>query len=182
MKLFFNILLSIIVTVFLAVAALLLISTFRIPAFPLDARTVLTGSMEPAIPTGSVVFIYPAHEYVVGDIITFKRAESKLDLPITHRIVEVLDGEEKAFATKGDANDGRDREPVRESEIYGRVIFHLPLVGYLLDVAKTPWGFAALIIIPAILVIIDEVKKILMYIRKDKDVKEEVMSEAERTD
>ncbi len=182
MKLFFNILLYIVVTVFLAVATLLLISILSIPSFPLDSRTVLTGSMEPAIPTGSVVFIYPKADYAEGDIVTFKRIESSLEVPITHRIVAAAegDGDEREFTTKGDANDYADRNPVLESEIYGKVIFHLPFIGYLLDVAKTPWGFLAIIIIPAFLVIVDEVKKIMVSIRTSREgVKE---NETERQD
>lgn len=171
MKLFFNILLNLVVLAFLLVAILLLISSFRIPGFPLDARTVLTGSMEPAIPTGSVVFIYPQAEYFEGDIITFKRVESSLEIPITHRIVAASPDEDK-FTTKGDANDAADAKTVGKNEIYGKVIFHLPFVGYLLDVAKTPLGFAALIIIPALLVIFDEVRKILGVMRKKNVIEE----------
>lgn len=127
--------------------------------------------MEPAIPTGSVVLIYPQVEYFEGDIITFKRMESELEVPITHRIIAVheLDSEQKTFTTKGDANDYQDMNPVLESEVYGKVVYHIPFVGRLLDAAKTPWGFAALIIIPALLVIADEVKKIIGYVRKEKE-------------
>lgn len=179
MKKLFNILVTIVVTVFLLVVGLLLISSFDIPGLPLDARAVLTGSMEPVIPTGSVVFIWPQSDYVVGDIITFKRAESRLEMPITHRIVEVetVDGQTR-YRTKGDANDGADAEPVLQGEVYGQVVAHLPFVGRLLDMAKTPWGFAALVIVPAFLVIIDEISKIVGYLRGGKK-KEEIVDHKE---
>lgn len=175
MKLFFNILLSVLVGAFLLVALLLLISSFRLPGFPLDARSVLTGSMEPTIPTGSIVFIYPRAEYGEGDVVTFKRMESSLEIPVTHRIIAVAEGDrgDRAFKTKGDANESEDMDSVSQNEIYGKVIFHLPYIGYLLDAAKTPWGFAALIIVPALLVIMDEIKKIAGYLRRKEDVIEE---------
>lgn len=148
------------------VAGLLAISSFDIRGLPLDARSVLTGSMEPAIPTGSIVFIYPDETYQVGDIITFKRLESNLEVPITHRVVEVQESEDGvSYRTKGDANDGIDGKAVAKAEVYGKVIAHVPILGKLLDLSKTPWGFAMLIVVPAVLVIVDEVLKIVGYAR-----------------
>lgn len=155
------------IVLFVAVAGLLFISSVSIPGVMLDARVVLTGSMEPAIPTGSVVFTLPRSTYAEGDIVTFKRAESTLETPITHRImrVEVFEGS-TFYTTQGDANEHPDSEPVRESEVLGRVLFHIPFIGRLLELARTPWGFALLIIVPAILVIADEVRKILREVKK----------------
>lgn len=166
MKKLFNILITITVIVFVIVAGLLAISSFDIPGLPLDARAVLTGSMEPAIPTGSIVLIYPRADYKVGEIITFKRQESSLEVPITHRIVEVKETDGAiAYVTKGDDNDGADAKPVSKDEVYGKVFFHFPYLGKLLELAKTPVGFALLIVVPAVLVIVDEVLKIVGYTR-----------------
>lgn len=162
MSKFFNILSGLAVIIFMTVAVLLVISSFNIPGLPLDARTVLTGSMEPTIPVGSVVFIYPQKSYSEGDVVTFKRRESSIETPITHRIVSVANDESglTAYTTKGDGNDYQDASVVYQDEVSGQVIFHLPFLGKLLDLAKTPWGFAVLIVIPALLVIVDEIKKI----------------------
>ena len=46
--------------------------------------TVLSGSMEPAIHTGSVVFVKPVNEYKVNDIITFGEI-SKTKVPKSNR-------------------------------------------------------------------------------------------------
>ena len=178
MKMIFNIFLSLFTLVFILVALLLLVSTFKLPFFPLDARSVLTGSMEPAIETGSVVFVYPQESYGEGDVITFKPDGSENTISITHRIIAVSETEEgRVFTTKGDANQLEDTEPVLQKDVYGKVIFHIPYIGKLLDVAKTPWGFAALVIIPAVLVIVDEVKKIMVQI---KGKKEEEVEEVEK--
>lgn len=176
MKKLFNILIGLVVAAFLLVAILLLISTFKIPGLPIDARAVLTGSMEPSIPTGSIVFIYPQPSYDKGAIITFKLNDSEVALPITHRIIgeETVEGGGEIYETKGDANAFPDREKVTQGEVYGQVFLHIPYIGHLLDLVKTPLGFAALIIIPALLVIIDEVKKIVGYVReKPKDINTE---------
>lgn len=170
MKKLLNILITITVVLFVLVAGLLAISSFDIPGFPLDARAVLTGSMAPAIPTGSVVFVYPSERYVEGDIITFKRIESSLEIPITHRVVEVKEEDGQTYyVTKGDANERADANLVRRDEVSGKVIAHVPFLGRLLDMAKTPWGFAALIVVPALLVIVDEVLKIVRYTRRPKE-------------
>ncbi len=183
MKLIFNILTSVLVVIFLLMAVLLLISSFNLPGLPLDARSVLTGSMEPAIPQGSVVFIYPQAEYEEGDIVTFKRIESQLEIPITHRIIRIEEESgRRMFVTKGDGNEYEDTNSVSEEEIYGRVIFHLPLVGRLLDIARTPLGFAALIIIPALLVISDEVRKIIKHIKRREETDGEVERSEDKTD
>ncbi len=178
MKKLFNILIGLVVAVFFIVAILLLISTFKIPGLPLDARAVLTGSMEPAIPTGSIVFIYPRDSYSEGEIITFKRTNSELEVPITHRIIGVAspNGNDglQVYETKGDANAFPDADVIKQDEVYGQVFLHIPYIGRLLDLVKTPFGFAALIIIPALLVIADEIKKIVGYVReKPKDINTE---------
>jgi len=171
MKSFFNILFGLSVATFILLALLLLLSVFRLPFFPLESRSVLTGSMAPAIPTGSVVFIYPQASYGEGDIITFRPAGSAVALPITHRIVAVLpqgDGTTH-FVTMGDANQAEDAETVSHSDIYGKVIFHIPWLGLLLDFVRTPLGFALLIIVPALLVVYDESKKIVRIVRAERN-------------
>ena len=42
----------------------------------------------------------------------------------------------------------------------------IPFLGYLIDFAKQPMGFALLVIIPVAIVIIDELRKILAEIKK----------------
>ncbi len=185
MKSFFNILFGLSVATFILLALLLLLSVFRLPFFPLESRSVLTGSMAPAIPTGSVVFIYPQASYGEGDIITFRPAGSAVALPITHRIVAVLpqgDGTTH-FVTMGDANLAEDAETISHSDIYGKVIFHIPWLGLLLDFVRTPLGFALLIIVPALLVVYDESKKIVRIVRAERNkVKNETAVVAADTD
>jgi signal peptidase I len=90
---------------------------------------VVSGSMEPALPVGSVVYVEPVmpEEVAVGDIIAFSSGDSV----ITHRVTEnrIVEGE---IYTKGDANDTADFSPVAYDQVIGRVKYHLPLLGQLL--------------------------------------------------
>lgn len=101
--------------------------------------TVLSGSMEPFIKTGSVAVIKPSKVYKIGDVITYQIKDKN---PITCRIVEieVVDGK-PFYITKGDANNAPDQKRLREEEIWGKVLFDVPYLGYLFEEIKRPIGF-----------------------------------------
>jgi len=126
---------------------------------------VLSGSMEPSIKIGSLVIVKPADSYKIGDIISFQK---KGDLePTTHRIEEVrVAGGEMLYTTKGDANNASDRTEVAASDIKGKVLFSIPYLGYVINFVQKPLGFMLMIIIPAIIIIGDEVKKIYFELKK----------------
>ena len=148
-----------------------------------EVRVVQSGSMEPAIHTGSVVVIKPSSEYGVGDIITF--SDPTNNTPTTHRIVALGTTAEDTFVTKGDANDGNDMGEISKERIMGKVVASIPFVGYLLDAGKKPIGFALLVVLPALIIISEEFSKIVKEIKKTKAKKEEkpeiVPSDTEQT-
>ncbi len=124
--------------------------------------TVMSGSMEPTIPIGSVIVIRPASEYGVGDIITFKTpgATKKNDFT-THRIVEINKSKRiTTYVTRGDANEDSDREYVEKESILGKERFAVSLIGYLLGYIKTLPGLVLIIIIPAVIIVYEEMRKI----------------------
>jgi signal peptidase len=146
--------------------------------------TVLSGSMEPAIHTGSVIIIKPESSYKVGDIVTFGK-NTKTDIPTTHRIAEmkIVSGE-AVYKTKGDANNGEDGKEIGKSEILGKVLFSIPWLGYIVDFVKKPVGLMLVIVIPAVIVIYDEfrkigkeVKKLTTKVKKVEDEVEEIEEE-----
>lgn len=141
------------------IAIVMLASAVPIPG-NLKIKIVQSGSMEPAIKIGSVVFIKPQAGYKEGDIITFGE-DSRSKVPTTHRVsgVKVENGA-TLYQTKGDANDSVDTKEVKPSEVIGRALFSIPYLGYLLDFAKKPIGFVLIIGIPAALVVYDEAMKI----------------------
>lgn len=130
--------------------------------------TVLSGSMEPAIHTGSLIFVKSQENYNEGDIITVPTSDGRAT--VTHRVISKAEKDgEVTFKTKGDANDGEDREVIEEDSIIGKTFLAIPLLGYPVNYAKTPQGLILLIIIPAIIIIYDEVRKIEKEIGKKID-------------
>ena len=108
-------------------------------------RIVQSGSMEPTIPTGSVIATIPRTMYEVGDIVTFNGTALN-PMPTTHRIVgEEGEEEERVYITKGDANEDEDYRRISNMEIQGKVFLIVPYVGYMSAFFATPNGKAILI-------------------------------------
>jgi len=125
---------------------------------------VYTGSMEPTIPVGSIVVIKPANSETlkVGDIICFK-VETERPTTVTHRIIGITS---QGFITKGDANEDPDTWIVKKQDVIGKVIAIIPYIGYLGYFVRTPIGFTLLIIIPATLIIVIEIRNIIKTVKK----------------
>jgi signal peptidase len=122
---------------------------------------VSSGSMEPAIGTGSVVVVIAQDRYNVNDVVTFGSLQGS-SIPTTHRIIgEQIQSGALVYETQGDANDDPDARPVRESEIIGKVAFSIPYLGFLLDFARQPIGFITLIVIPALFIAFEEVSVLI---------------------
>ncbi|MBP3898249.1 MAG: signal peptidase I [Mogibacterium sp.] len=111
---------------------------------------VVSGSMEPAIPVGSIVMSKPVEpaELEVGDVIVFY-TEKHIDTPVTHRVVENRI-DEREVITKGDANSSNDLSPVFYENIEGKVLHHIPRIGFVVGLFGTTLGkISALMIIVA---------------------------------
>lgn len=97
--------------------------------FGYQLYTVISGSMEPAIPVGSLVYIKEVEprEVVEDDVIAFYGGYDTNAI-ITHRVVEnrVIMGE---LITKGDANATNDMNPVEYDNFIGRVELSIPMIG-----------------------------------------------------
>ena len=164
MKVIANMLYYLLILLILVIGLLLANSYFQFTG-SYQVKIVKSGSMEPAIKTGSLILIKPASVYRDGDVVTFGR-DTRTEIPTTHRIVSSRAEAGQVFYTvKGDANDAPDAREIRSGEILGRVIFTIPWLGFLLDFARQPIGFSLLIIVPALLVIIDEVRKIYREVK-----------------
>lgn len=107
-----------------------------------EEMAVLTGSMEPKYPVGSLIFVKEENpeELKVGDVITYRLSE---DTVVTHRIVEI-NKQEQTVITKGDANDSIDGNPIPYSEIVGKAHFSIPYLGFISMSIKTPKGIIAI--------------------------------------
>ncbi|WP_240340671.1 signal peptidase I [Nocardioides sp. SYSU D00038] len=94
--------------------------------------TVLTGSMRPDLPPGTLVVSRPVEpgEIGIGSVITYQ-LRSGQPQTVTHRVVEVrsdLSGE-LSWRTRGDANSAPDRGWVRSEQVRGELWYALPWVG-----------------------------------------------------
>ncbi len=136
----------------LAVLAVVLIVIF-VGGWLLGFRsyTVLSGSMEPVYPVGSVIVVRPAtaENVSVGDAITFNLS---VDTVATHRVVEI-DFEDRQFVTQGDQSDFRDA-PISFDALIGKPMFAIPYLGYAVRWMLNPPGRYIMIITIAILVIL----------------------------
>lgn len=95
--------------------------------------TVLTGSMAPGMPPGTLVVVRPAppEEIGVGTVITYQ-LESEQPTVVTHRVISqgLDDAGEPVFQTRGDANTVPDRAWVRPVQIRGEQWYTVPYLGY----------------------------------------------------
>lgn len=118
---------------------------------------VLSGSMEPVYPTGSLLYVkeVDVSSLAVGDSITFMLDE---DTVATHRIIEILPDENDPsiirFRTQGDANNEADGTPVRGENVIGKPLFAIPYLGYAANVIQNPPGTYFAIAGAAVLVLL----------------------------
>lgn len=157
-------LLKVIIFVFLSIAFVTLIAS-RFSLFGLHAYTVLTGSMEPTLPVGSIIYTFPSKTYSVNDVISFKTSNN---IFITHRIVEKIthpDG--VVYRVKGDANNVVDTDMVSESAISGKAITLIPFLGYVVFFIKTIPGFIAFVVFPTLFFVALEFVNIKREIEKE---------------
>ncbi|TFJ94591.1 signal peptidase I SipW [Lentibacillus salicampi] len=122
--------------------------------FGYQLKTVLSGSMEPDIQTGSIIAVKPGGDmtrFQKDDVITYMEEEGKL---ITHRVVEVMNnGEHVMYRTKGDNNDAPDLTPVLSENVMAEYTgFTIPYLGYLVSMSQSQNG-AFLLLVPGLLLL-----------------------------
>ena len=140
------------------IIAVLAIVMFIVPiALGIRPFIVLSGSMEPTIKTGSIVYINTnvySYEIEKNDIIAFKMNRQT----VTHRVIEV-NKDDESFITKGDANEERDAVPVSFINYRGKTIFSIPYLGRTVAFFKSAFGLfclVALILVNMFLIIVDK--------------------------
>jgi signal peptidase len=97
----------------------------------MKSLTVVSGSMEPTIETGSVVIdeVISPLDASPGDIVTFQ--DPLRPRQLTHRLQKMrVEGDTAYMTTLGDANDAPERWTVRTDGQIGRVVAALPKLGY----------------------------------------------------
>ena len=144
------------------------------PAVGADhSYVVMSGSMEPNIPVGSVVWVedVPAAQIQKGDVITF--VTSSTGPPTTHRVVyKAGTGENATYVTKGDANEGPDAETIPQSNVVGEVVYVVPYLGQLIIFASSRNGILLMVVVPSGLLIADELRNLYREVTDGEDSSE----------
>lgn len=131
---------------------------------------VLTGSMEPTIPVGSIVYVKPLDDpsrLQPGDICTYTLSDG--ETMVTHRVVSV-DPDSQTLVTKGDANDTDDGD-INFAQVFGRTQFHLPYLGYIAINAKTPVGIMTVCGVLVVVILLNFIPAIIDAGEEDKQKK-----------
>lgn len=150
---------GILVVVFIVFAAFVLLNKFsggEPSIFGYQLKTVLSGSMEPAIKTGSIIAVKPGGDmtrFKEGDIITFMDEERRL---VTHRIIEVVQsGDQTMYRTKGDNNNAPDQNLVMSGNVVAEYTgFTIPYLGYISEFVQSKNGILVTVILPGVLLLI----------------------------
>ena len=130
------------IRIYKVIQAMLLVMTvslimglgFLIVILDINPYVIISGSMEPELPVGSVCLVdCQPKEPEAGDIISYKAQ----DTIITHRVIEKRDD---GYITKGDSNSVADPGIVKSKQIFGTVICSIPKVGYALMFMRTLKG------------------------------------------
>ena len=98
-----------------------------------SALTVLTSSMAPAYPPGTLIVVKPTpvDDIRVGDVLTYQ-IESGKPAVISHRVTtrSISTDGDTTFITKGDNNAVADPEPVQAVQAKGTLGYAIPMIGW----------------------------------------------------
>lgn len=100
--------------------------------FGIEAMTVKTGSMAPAVPAGSMAYVQTmqntGHTVKEGDIVAFTVGSGENAARVLHRAVSI-DASKQTITTKGDANEANDPSGVPFDAVIGKLVGAIPYLG-----------------------------------------------------
>lgn len=125
---------SLLTTLVLGLVALFALLAIVFPlVLQAQTYTVLTGSMRPGLPPGTLVGVRetPIDDIRIGDVVTYQLRPGEPDV-VTHRVVgTTLDNAgDRLLLTQGDNNNVRDEAPVQPVQVRGVVVYAVPFIGY----------------------------------------------------
>lgn len=143
---------SIITTAVVILAVIFAVLLIGVRLFGIQVYSVISGSMEPEYPVGSLIYVKDADpsEIEVNDVITYVLPS---ETPSTHRVVRI-DAENQFFYTKGDANEIEDGAPVHFKNLIGTPVFKIPYLGYVAYYIQHPPGMYIAIAAGAVLLML----------------------------
>lgn len=149
MKKVLNVISSIIMTIFLILVFSLIIARLF---FGIQINAVATGSMEPDLPVGSLIFVKSVNyeDIAIGDDITFAKGDGSV--LVTHRVIDKSE-QKKTLITQGIANNVAD-SPISYNDVIGKVFFSIPFIGYIVLFINTLMGKIACIFIVIAIILV----------------------------
>ncbi|OGJ15749.1 MAG: signal peptidase I [Candidatus Pacebacteria bacterium RIFCSPHIGHO2_01_FULL_46_16] len=111
---------------------------------PFRTFIVQSGSMEPTIMTGDLIFIRRNTGFGIKDVITYRDPTQHT---VTHRIVktQLQPNGSLDFVTKGDNNEDEDQYTTQLSSVLGVHWFTIPKIGYGLVYLRSFMGIVVMI-------------------------------------
>ena len=140
---------------------------------------VLSGSMEPSIMTGDMVFVKETDpdSLKVGDVIAYKSGSAV----VTHRLVEVKSEHgETRYVTQGDANNAADQGMVKPADVEGIYQRRVAGAGNLAMFMQTTTGMILFVVCPLVLFVLWDVIRRQLESRKEVSRTKELEMELER--
>ncbi len=136
-----------------------------------SAYTIVSPSMVPSINVLDVIVtkrVDNPEDLKKGDIITFNSTDYRYSgVLVTHRIIDIekTSSGEYLYTTKGDNNNTQDSSRISFNEIYGRVLFRIPKIGYIQYYLSSILGWVAIIIAPAVMIIGYDIYKLVKTLK-----------------
>lgn len=136
-----------------------------IPTGSVKFMTVTGTSMEPTITASDIIVVDTAKtQPVVGDIVSYRHTfEENQKFIITHRVVGV---EKRGYRTRGDAYTKPDSYMVAPEDVIGIMRFKIPYLGGVVHFAGTSKGLLSLVIFPALILIVQELREIIRLLER----------------
>ena len=142
---------------------------------------VLTGSMEPEIKSGDLIFVKQADpsQVKVDDVIAFFDPDGNGTSILTHRVKEVYEENGTLyFRTQGDANNAMDRLPVAADKIVGVYTdTRLAGAGNVAMFMQTTAGLVVCVFIPLVLLVAWDIFRRRNYEKKTRQDTDALLAE-----
>ena len=121
---------------------------------------VIGDSMDPVFVDNDLLMTVNENnqKFIIGDIIAFRpqHGEEWQGPTIAHRIVAI--DEAGHITTKGDNVGFADPYDIYPADVIGRVVLVLPGAGAVMRVATSFYGYLALVLVPSLWLIINELR------------------------
>ena len=142
---------------------------YKSPLF--NSYVIVSQSMVPTIKVNDAIIVKRDNydRYIVGDIISFYSTEYDSNgMVVTHRIInkDKKNSTTSLDTTKGDNNSIADKNSVQTDNVYGKVLFVLPKIGFIKNFLSNPLNIILCILIPSTIVIVVDLGHISILFRK----------------